>query len=103
MVSENNCSVNIFNGTDPKTLKLKKVVKPDIKSDEMCIFTVTDATLVTYCLHFGENEIHATSEVMIIIFDPSLNHNKIKKDTLVQLSVTMQMSLVPDSSCDTYA
>jgi hypothetical protein len=35
---------------------------------------------------------------MIIILDPSLNQNKIKKNALVQLaSVTMQTTLVPDS------
>jgi hypothetical protein len=38
---------------------------------------------VTYWLHFDENEVHATSEVIIIIVDPSLNQNKIKKDALI--------------------
>jgi len=52
--------------------------------------------LVIYLLHFDENEVHAASELMIIILDPSLNRIKIKKDALVQLtSVTMQMALVP--------
>jgi hypothetical protein len=62
-------------------------------SDKKLFLTVTDAT---YLLHFDENEVHAASLVMIIILNPSLNQNKIKKDALVQLaSVTMQMALVP--------
>jgi hypothetical protein len=40
--------------------------------------------LVTYHLHFDENEIYATSEVIIIILDPSLDQNKIKTDALIR-------------------
>jgi hypothetical protein len=53
--------------------------------DKKLFLTVTDATLVTYWLHFDGNEVNATSEVIVIIVDPSINQNKIKKDALFVL------------------
>jgi len=54
-------------------------------------------------LHFDENEDHATSEVMIIILNPSHSQNKIKKCFSTASKYDNANGYYSSSSRDTHA
>jgi len=60
-----------------------QVLDVNILSDEIRFFTVTDGTLLIYCIRLDEDERHATHEVRILVLDPSPVLKKIRVNITV--------------------
>jgi hypothetical protein len=76
-----------------------QVLNVHMESDEICLFTVTDGTSFTRCVHFDEDERHITSTVKIVVSNPSPELKKIRVNVSVNFCFSMLFKF-PLPCCD---